>query len=143
MSIRARSTRYWTGSDASLIHHIDFAVADLARSREFYARALLPLGIRPMMEVDRDDGRRGTGFGTSGDPMFWIGGGRAIQGRFHLAFQAASRAAVNAFHAAALEAGGRDNGAPGLRPQYGEHYYAAFVLDPDGHNVEAVCRLPG
>ena len=123
-----------------MIHHIDFAVSDLVRSRAFYVRALAPLGIAALIDIKRDDGREGTGFGSSGDPEFYIGGGRAISGRFHVAFLAESRAAVNAFHNAALEAGGRDNGAPGLRPRYAEHYYAAFVFDPDGHNIEAVCR---
>ena len=78
----------------------------------------------------------------SGRPQFWIGAGQPIVGRVHFAFMAKDRAAVDAFHEAALEAGGKDNGAPGLRPHYHANYYGAFVLDPDGHNIEAVCRLP-
>ncbi len=126
-----------------MFDHVDFAVSDLARSRGFYAKALAPLGIVPVMDIDRADGRRGTGFGTSGDARFWIGGGQPVAGRMHIAFVAPSRAAVRAFHAAALAAGGADHGAPGLRPRYGDPYYAAFVVDPDGHVVEAVCRHDG
>ena len=123
-----------------MIHHIDFAVADFTRSRAFYVRALEPLGITAVMDIKREDGRKLTGFGTAPDPEFWIRTGRLPSVRLHVAFQANSRAAVNAFHAAALAAGGTDNGSPGLRPRYAKHYYAAFVLDPDGHNIEAVCR---
>jgi catechol 2,3-dioxygenase-like lactoylglutathione lyase family enzyme len=82
------------------------------------------------------------GFGLLPDPTFWIRTGNGIGGRLHVAFLANSRGAVDAFHEAALRAGGTDNGRPGLRPRYAEHYYAAFVLAPDGHNIEAVCRLP-
>jgi len=121
--------------------HVDFAVVDVARSRAFYVASLAPLGIRPLVEVDRDDGRKGTGFGVD-LARFWIGGGVPVAGRLHVAFVAPSRAAVDAFHAAALAAGGEDRGTPGLRPRYGAHYYAAFVRDPDGHVVEAVCRTP-
>lgn len=125
-----------------MLDHIDFAVRDLAASRAFYAAALAPLGIEALLETDRDDGRRGTGFGRGEHARFYIGGGRAVDGRLHVAFAAPSRAAVDAFHAAALAAGGGDHGRPGLRPDYHEHYYAAYVSDPDGHVVEAVCRLP-
>jgi catechol 2,3-dioxygenase-like lactoylglutathione lyase family enzyme len=93
-------------------------------------------------------GYAGCGFGRPGEPEFWIGkdsgpGSQPVPGSLHLAFRADDRAAVDAFHAAALAAGGRDNGPPGLRPQYGPDYYAAFVFDPDGHNLEAVCHRPG
>jgi len=125
-----------------MFDHVDFAVRDLATSRAFYAAALLPLGFRPLLETDRADGRRGTGFGRGEFAQFYIGGGRAVDGRLHVAFKAQSRAAVDAFHRAALAAGGIDRGPPGLRPRYHEHYYAAYVVDPDGHVVEAVCRLP-
>jgi catechol 2,3-dioxygenase-like lactoylglutathione lyase family enzyme len=125
-----------------MLDHIDFAVQDLARSRAFYVAALAPLGIQPLVETDRKDGRKGTGFGAGGVAQFYIGGGRPVSGRLHVAFTAPSRAAVNAFHEAALAAGGRDNGKPGLRPHYDANYYAAFVLDPDGHVIEAVCRQP-
>jgi catechol 2,3-dioxygenase-like lactoylglutathione lyase family enzyme len=123
-----------------MFDHVDFAVADFSRSRAFYVQALAALGVVPLHDIKRDDGREGTGFGSNGCPRFWIGKGEPVVGRLHLAFEASSRGAVNAFHAAALSAGGQDHGLPGLRPQYGDHYYAAFVLDPDGHIIEAVCR---
>ena len=126
----------------STLDHVDFAVKDLAVSRAFYVAALAPLGIEPLIEIDREDGRRGTGFGHGEFAEFYIGGGRAVKGRMHVAFAAQSRVAVDAFHRAALAAGGIDRGPPGLRPHYHEHYYAAYVIDPDGHVVEAVCRLP-
>jgi catechol 2,3-dioxygenase-like lactoylglutathione lyase family enzyme len=124
-----------------MIHHIDIAVADLPRSRGFYAAALAPLGLAAVIEFMRD-GCRIVGFGKLPDPEFWIRDGGPIGSRLHVAFLADSRATVDAFHSAALAAGGKDNGAPGLRPRYAEHWYAAFVLDPDGHNVEAVSRQP-
>jgi catechol 2,3-dioxygenase-like lactoylglutathione lyase family enzyme len=125
-----------------MIHHIDFAVTDFERSREFYVRALSPLGLSAVMDRSHDDGRRLTGFSVPPDPVFWIRNGEPLQGRLHVAFSAESRAAVDAFHDAALIAGGTDKGAPGLRSRYAAHYYAAYILDPDGHNIEAVCRLP-
>ncbi|MFD0740136.1 VOC family protein [Lysobacter koreensis] len=123
-----------------MFDHVDFAVTDLARSRDFYTTVLATLGISPLVHIQRTDGREGTGFGIAGDARFWIGGGRPVEGRLHIAFQAESRDAVVAFHAAALGAGAVDRGGPALRPQYGDSYYAAFVLDPDGHVIEAVCR---
>jgi catechol 2,3-dioxygenase-like lactoylglutathione lyase family enzyme len=95
-----------------------------------------------MMTFTNDAGRRIIGFGSRTDPEFWLRDGEPIHGGLHLAFEASSRAVVDAFHAAAVQAGGKDNGAPGLRPRYADHWYAAFVLDPDGHNIEAVCRQP-
>jgi catechol 2,3-dioxygenase-like lactoylglutathione lyase family enzyme len=127
---------------APVIHHIDFAVTDFDRSRAFYLEALAPLGIGILMDIERDNGRRLVGFGLPPDPTFWIRTGSEMGGRLHIAFSADTRSAVDAFHEAALHAGGTDNGGPGLRPRYAEHYYAAFVLDPDGHNIEAVCRRP-
>ena len=126
-----------------MLDHIGFPVTDFARSKEFYARALAPLGFRVVKEVNlSDDGEDGyAGFGAD-RPHFWIGTGKPLQGRLHVAFVAKSRADVLAFYEAALAAGGVDNGAPGLRPHYHENYYAAFVLDPDGHNIEAVNHLP-
>lgn len=126
-----------------MIDHVGFAVSDFARSRTFYVQALAPLGFAPVMDVTREQSGHyeGTGFGPPGRPQFWIGNGERV-GATHVAFTAASRAAVDAFHAAALAAGGRDNGAPGLRPHYHPDYYGAFVLDPDGYNVEAVCHAP-
>ena len=128
-----------------MIHHIDFVVTDFERSLAFYVAALAPLDMAPVMDRTHDTGRRVMGFGQLPDPVFyirnfWINQGRVLPGRLHVAFSAPSRAAVNAFHAAAVAAGGKDHGAPGLRPYYAEHYYSAYVLDPDGHNIEAVCR---
>ncbi|RAP56423.1 VOC family protein [Oleiagrimonas sp. MCCC 1A03011] len=125
-----------------MIDHVDFAVTDLPRSRAFYMKVLAPLGMAPVASVDRSDGdgHRGVGFGTLEKPVFWIGCGDPVQGRLHVAFRAESRDAVNAFHRAALTAGGIDHGAPGLRPHYHAHYYAAYVRDPDGHVIEAVCH---
>src|SRR5262245_20929153 len=126
-----------------MIDHMGFPVTDFARSKAFYERVLEPLGFRVVMEVSlSDDGEDGyAGFGDA-RPHFWIGTGKPLVGRLHVAFQAKNRAAIRAFYEAALAAGGKDNGAPGLRPHYHENYYAAFVLDPDGHNIEAVNHLP-
>ena len=125
-----------------MFDHVDFAVADFPRSRAFYERVLAPLGVFPLVNIARPDGdgHQGTGFGPPGEPRFWIGRGEPFKGRLHVAFVAPSRGAVDAFHVAALAAGATDKGAPGLRPHYHPDYYAAFVLDPDGHTVEAVCR---
>jgi catechol 2,3-dioxygenase-like lactoylglutathione lyase family enzyme len=116
-----------------MFDHVGLRVRDLAASRRFYAAALAPLGHRPA---------EGDGFGPAGSPGLWLHGEAAAEGGVHLAFRAASRDAVDAFHAAGLGAGGRDNGAPGPRPDYGPHYYAAFLIDPEGNNVEAVCLAP-
>ena len=126
------------------LDHIGFPVSDFARSKAFYAAALAPLGIGVVMEVTVEQTGAGghAGFGAVGKPFFWIGEGEALTGRLHVAFTAPDRATVDAFYAAALAAGGRDNGAPGLRPHYHPDYYGAFVLDPDGHNIEAVCHAP-
>ncbi len=122
-----------------MLDHVSLAVADFARANAFYATALAPLGIERLMEF-HPPGGNAAGFGAEGRPFFWIGDGPGAGGRTHVAFAAADRASVAAFHRAALAAGGRDNGGPGLRPQYSPLYYAAFVLDPDGNNIEAVCR---
>ncbi len=124
-----------------MLDHLGFAVADFVRSRAFYAGALAPLGMGVHSE-----GAGWAMFAGAGAPQLWIGGpdvAGAPPGHIHFAFAAADRAAVDAFHAAALAAGGRDNGAPGLRPQYHANHYAAFVIGPDGHNIEAVCHAPG
>lgn len=125
-----------------MIHHVDVAVADFERSREFYRRALEPLGLGLVIEFRRDAGTTLAGFGRPPDPGFWIRCGRPVAVWLHVAFHAETRKAVDDFHRAALAAGAMDNGAPGERPRYAENYYAAYVLDPDGHNVEAVCREP-
>ena len=130
------------GEMRAMLDHVGLSVSDLKRSKAFYVAALEPLGIQVLMEVgaDRTGGNAYVGFGSS-RPQFWIGSGGAAS-RVHVAFTAEARASVDAFHAAALAAGGRDNGAPGLRPHYHADYYAAFVLDPDGNNAEAVCHAP-
>jgi catechol 2,3-dioxygenase-like lactoylglutathione lyase family enzyme len=127
-----------------VLDHVGFAISDYDRSLAFYKAALKPLGYGLVMEVPREvtGGDTHAGFGPEGRPYFWIGTGTPLSGRLHVAFAASSRADVDAFHEAALRAGGTDNGKPGLRPVYHPHYYGAFVLDPDGHNVEAVCHLP-
>ncbi|KAF1704986.1 VOC family protein [Pseudoxanthomonas kaohsiungensis] len=127
-----------------MLDHVGVTVADFARSLAFYRLALAPLGIDVAMEVDSSltGGSAHAGFGSEGKPFFWIGDGGAVAAGVHVAFLARSRAAVDAFHRAALAAGGVDNGAPGLRPHYHPNYYGAFVRDPDGHNVEAVCHHP-
>ena len=125
-----------------MIDHVAINVSDAARSRAFYEQALAPLGYRPMMEPAPGS----IGFfppsrsGAVGS--FWIHDTRTPVTAGHVAFAAENRATVDGFHAAAVAAGGTDNGAPGLRPRYHESYYGAFVLDPDGINVEAVCHLP-
>ncbi|PYE28450.1 catechol 2,3-dioxygenase-like lactoylglutathione lyase family enzyme [Rhizobium sp. PP-CC-3A-592] len=125
-----------------MLDHIGFPVRDLARAAAFYDAALAPLGIARQMEVTVEmSGKEAhLGYGKPGSPFFWISSGEAISGRLHVAFAAQDRGLVDAFHAAAIAAGGRDNGAPGLRPHYHADYYGAFVLDPDGHNIEAVCH---
>jgi len=126
-----------------MLDHVGFAVADAERSKLFYERALAPLGIGLIRSVPADRTEAGGtayGFGSGGRAYFWVGDNELVGEGTHVAFAAATREQVDAFHEAALEAGGRDHGAPGLRPHYGPDYYAAFVLDPDGLNIEAVCR---
>jgi catechol 2,3-dioxygenase-like lactoylglutathione lyase family enzyme len=121
-----------------MIDHLGIAVSNLATSIAFYKQALAPLGYELVMAFDH-----AAGFGIGGKPDFWIGvGASAPKDQVHVAIRASGRAAVRAFHAAALAAGGRDNGAPGVRAIYHPDYYGAFVLDPDGHNIEAVCHEP-
>jgi catechol 2,3-dioxygenase-like lactoylglutathione lyase family enzyme len=131
----------------SILDHVTLIVSDYERSRDFYEKALAPLGIA----IVREYGERACGFGRGPKPDFWIGVGPASFQTpehiktitpTHLAFAARSRAEVDAFHAAALAAGGKDFGAPGPRPVYHANYYGAFVLDPDGHNIEAVIHKP-
>jgi catechol 2,3-dioxygenase-like lactoylglutathione lyase family enzyme len=119
-----------------VLDHIAIGVSDLQRSRAFYEGALAPLEVGVLLEFP------GTvGFGRDQMPRFWIGAGRHVA-PVHIAFMAPDRATVDAFHDAALAAGGSDNGPPGVREIYHPHYYGAFVFDPDGYNVEAVCHLP-
>jgi catechol 2,3-dioxygenase-like lactoylglutathione lyase family enzyme len=128
-----------------MIDHVGFPVSDYERSKAFYGKALAPLGYTLIMEIAADrteSGSPAAGFGKDGKPDFWIGGEGGLKGIVHVAIAADDRRAVDAFYGAALAAGGKDNGGPGLRPQYHSSYYGAFVLDPDGHNVEAVCHAP-
>ena len=129
-----------------MIDHIGFAVSDYARSKAFYAKALAPLGYTLVMEVDAsqtESGSPAAGFGINGKPDFWIGGEGRLDKPLHVAIAAKDRAAVDAFYQAAMAAGAQDNGAPGIRAHYHPNYYGAFVRDPDGHNIEAVCHAPG
>jgi catechol 2,3-dioxygenase-like lactoylglutathione lyase family enzyme len=126
-----------------MLDHVTIFVRDIAASERFYRAALAPLGYAEEARFPADIPSLGDvlGFGTPNRPRFWTvpaSERHAVSGPFHLAFAAPSRAAVDAFHAAELDAGGTDNGAPGLRPQYRPDYYGAFVLDPDGNNMEAV-----
>ncbi len=125
-----------------MIDHTGVSVSDFARSKAFYARALAPIGYQLVMEVSAGmtGGYEGAGFGVPPKPDFWIGSGKPNVPPLHVAFRAERRALVDAFYEAAIAAGGRDNGAPGLRPHYHPDYYGAFVLDPDGHNIEVVCH---
>jgi catechol 2,3-dioxygenase-like lactoylglutathione lyase family enzyme len=125
-----------------MIDHTGINVSNFARSKEFYTNALTPLGYQLLNEFDAAvAGTSAAGFGIDGKPDFWIGQGEVNTPRIHVAFCAETREIVRAFYQAALEAGGRDNGAPGLRTHYHPDYYGAFILDPDGHNIEAVCHI--
>jgi catechol 2,3-dioxygenase-like lactoylglutathione lyase family enzyme len=119
-----------------MLDHIGLAVADVAKSKGFFVAALAPLGYQIVMDFGE-----AVGLGEAGKPDLWIARGKTADAT-HIAFVAANRATVAAFHKAALAAGGRDNGAPGLRTQYHPNYYGAFVYDPDGNNIEAVCHQP-
>lgn len=117
-----------------MLDHVTIGVSDIERSMAFYDQALRPLGIERLYAMD------GVGYGQDRKAFFWIALREAVRTGSHIAFAAKDRAAVDAFHAAALSVGGRDNGAPGIRLRYHADYYGAFVLDLDGHNIEAVCR---
>jgi catechol 2,3-dioxygenase-like lactoylglutathione lyase family enzyme len=123
-----------------MIDHTGLQVSDPAVSRNFYEKALAPLGYKVMMEIPKEftGGKVVLGFGVPPKPDFWMQEGSPSTPRIHIAFRADSRAQVDAFYRAAVAAGGKDNGPPGPRPHYHEHYYGAFVLDPDGYNIEAV-----
>jgi catechol 2,3-dioxygenase-like lactoylglutathione lyase family enzyme len=126
-----------------MLDHVGFPVSDYERAKAFYRQVLEPLGYELVMEVRQSDNDAfAAGFGIGGKPDFWIGGEGGLNRPLHVALTAKDRASVDAFYHAAIAAGGKDNGPPGLRPHYHPNYYAAFVLDPDGHNVEAVCHLP-
>ena len=121
-----------------MLDHVGIRVSDFEQSKRFFAQALSPLGY----ELIREPSVSAAGFGRQGRPEFWIHQGDRGQ-PVHIAFAASERASVDAFHEEALAAGGRNNGGPGLRPKYHQSYYAAFVFDPDGNNIEAVCHEPG
>ncbi len=127
-----------------MIDHIGIGAGDFDASRRFYEAALAPLGMALVMEAtpEMSGGYHGIGLGKDGKPSFWLSSGGSRGAGMHIAFTAGTRAQVDAFHAAAIEAGGRDNGPPGIRAHYHPNYYGAFVLDPDGINVEAVCHAP-
>jgi catechol 2,3-dioxygenase-like lactoylglutathione lyase family enzyme len=127
-----------------MIDHTGINVSDPAKSRRFYEAALAPLGYAVLMEIPKEHtgGKVVLGCGVAPKPDFWLAEGTPCEPRIHVAFRAKSHAEVDAFYKAALAAGGRDNGPPGPRPHYHPHYYGAFVLDPDGYNVEAVCHDP-
>lgn len=120
-----------------MIDHIGIRVGDIERAVAFYSAALAPLGYTPIMRFEQF-----AGFGIAPKPDFWIDGRSPPKEPIHVAFHAKGRQMVRDFYAAAIAAGGKDNGPPGLRPQYHEHYYGAFVLDADGNNIEAVCHEP-
>jgi catechol 2,3-dioxygenase-like lactoylglutathione lyase family enzyme len=126
-----------------MIDHIGFSVSDYPRAKAFYEKALAPLGYVLIMEVQQDaNDAPAAGFGAGRKPDFWIGGEGGLNKPVHIAITAKDRPAVDAFYQAAIAAGAKDNGPPGLRPHYHADYYGAFVLDPDGHNIEAVCHAP-
>ena len=120
-----------------MIDHIILTVSDVATSKAFYLAALEPLGYEVVMEFGQ-----GVGFGVAGKPDFWIHQADPVRPPVHVAFASDDRATVDRFWEAAMAAGGRDNGPPGLRPDYHPNYYGAFVFDPDGNNIEAVCHRP-
>jgi catechol 2,3-dioxygenase-like lactoylglutathione lyase family enzyme len=126
-----------------MIDHMGFKTSKIAAARAFYDAAFAAMGGGMRMEVPKEytGGAMVMGYGRE-RPVFWLTEAEGSNGPLHVAFAARSRAEVDAFYQAAMAAGGRDNGGPGLRPEYTPTYYAAFVLDPDGNNVEAVCHLP-
>ncbi len=128
-----------------MIDHTGLQVSKPDVSRQFYTKALAPLGYTVLMEVPKEHtgGLVVLGYGVAPKPDFWLAEGAPNQPRVHIAFRADNRKQVDEFYRAALAAGGKDNGPPGPRPHYHENYYGAFVLDPDGHNIEAVCHAAG
>lgn len=127
-----------------MLDHVGIIVADWNKAKAFYDAAFAPMGITMLAEVPTQytGGVKVGGYGRT-KPDFWLTEGADVGPGRHYAFVANDRAEVDAFYSAAMAAGGRDNGGPGARPHYHEHYYGAFVIDPDGNNVEAVCHAPG
>jgi len=127
----------------TIIDHVEIAVRDADLSREFYEQALAPLDIVRLITIPADRTHHGGtrhGFGKDGYPRLWVHSGGTPGVGLHIAFAASDRATVDSFYSAALTAGGIDNGKPGVRPRYHDSYYAAYVIDPDGINVEVVCQ---
>ena len=126
------------------VDHTSLSVSDFAKAKAFYVAALKPLGVTVLMEFPKavTGNFDIAGLGSNGKPFFWLADAGKTTPRVHLAFVADSRAEVDAFYKAAIAAGGRDNGPPGVRTMYHPTYYGAFVIDADGHNVEAVCHKP-
>ena len=127
------------------IDHVGLSVSDYDAAKKFFAAALAPLGMTLLRDYPSHvtGGEAAGGFGANSKPFFWLSGsGKPNTPPLHLAFRAENRAQVDAFYAAALKAGGKDNGKPGIRKLYHPHYYGAFVLDLDGNNIEAVCHKP-
>jgi catechol 2,3-dioxygenase-like lactoylglutathione lyase family enzyme len=127
-----------------IINHIELPVADAEQSREFYEAALAPLGLSLVISIDptrTSHGGARYGFGRNGYPSLWVHQESGRELPIHVAFTAHERTTVDAFYAAALSHGGTDNGGPGIRERYHANYYAAYVLDPDGNNIEAVCQI--
>jgi catechol 2,3-dioxygenase-like lactoylglutathione lyase family enzyme len=126
-----------------MIDHTGLNVSDYAKSKSFYLKALAPLGYTMVKELPSNIAPSGAGgLGVAPKADFWIAGGVPQSPRVHVCFRAGNRAQVDAFYQAGISAGGRDNGAPGIRAHYHPNYYGAFVLDPDGHNIEAACHDP-
>lgn len=127
-----------------MIDHTGVTVSDFQQSKAFYTRSLAPIGYALLLELPAavTGSSDVAGFGEAQKPDFWIASGSPNAPPVHVAFRVSRRSLVDAFHRAALAAGGRDNGAPGVRAHYHPNYYGAFVLDPDGHNIEAVCHAP-
>lgn len=127
-----------------MLDHIGLKVVDVKGAKAFYDAALAPLGVEILMTVGEEitGGDPVYGYGSDGRPYFWVGSGEGSTKGLHVAFTAKDRPSVDAFYAAAMAAGGRDNGPPGIRAHYHPNYYGAFVIDADGHNVEAVCHAP-
>ena len=127
-----------------MIDHTGVVISNYPRSKAFYVAALAPIGYSLLAEIPASVTGYAdvAGFGEAPKPDFWISAGNPNNPPVHVAFRVSSRALVDAFFKAAIAGGGRDNGPPGLRPHYHPNYYGAFVLDPDGHNIEAVCHSP-
>jgi catechol 2,3-dioxygenase-like lactoylglutathione lyase family enzyme len=128
-----------------MIDHTGVSASDFEKSKAFYTNALSVIGYALLMEFPASvtGSTDVAGYGEPPKPDFWVSKGEANRPPLHVAFRVSTREIVDAFYNAAMAAGGRDNGAPGIRPHYHEHYYGAFVLDPDGNNIEAVCHQPG